>query len=281
MQENNLRSVAYLTVSGADPVDQIEAAAEAGLDAVGLRVVAPLGLSLAYPIAGNPARIREIRNACKQTGIRVLDSEVFTLTPQTDVDSWMPELAAAADIGSTYMQITSEDPDWSRSAANFGKVCDEANRFGLRIALEFMQWRSVRTIQEAARFVGEANRPNGGIVLDTLHLSRSHGTPADVAKIPATQLMYVQLCDAVEAKPTTNEGLLTEARGGRLNPGAGSLWLEELFDILPDDIAISIEVPGAAPLDASVNERTVAAARALSNWLSRYRARTLSLSDKR
>jgi sugar phosphate isomerase/epimerase len=277
MQERNLRSIAYLTVSGAAPLEQIEAAAESGLDAVGLRVVAPLGLSLAYPIAGNAARIREIRNACQQTGVRVLDSEVFTLTPQTDINAWIPALAAAAEIGSTYMQITSEDPDWSRGVANFARVCDEANRFGLKLALEFMRWRSVRTIQDAARLVTEAQRPNGGIVLDTLHLSRSHGAPEDVVKVPATQLMYVQLCDAVENKPTTNEGLLSEARGGRLNPGAGSLWLEELFDVLPDDIPISIEVPGAAPADASVRQRTESAKRALDDWLWRYRRKRPSI----
>ena len=168
MQKRNLRSIAYLTVSGAEPIEQIETAAAAGFDAVGLRVVAPLGLPLAYPIAGNPPLIREIQRACERTGVRVLDSEVFTLTPQTVVSDFVPALAAAAEIGSTYMQITSQDPDWSRGVENFGKVCDEASRFGLRIAFEFMRWRNVRTIDEAARLVAEAGRSNGGIVLDTL-----------------------------------------------------------------------------------------------------------------
>jgi sugar phosphate isomerase/epimerase len=272
MQKHNLRSIAYLTVSGADPVEQIEAAADAGFDAVGLRVAAPLGLSLAYPIAGNPAQIRDIRRASERTGVRVLDSEV--LPPQTVASEFLPALAAAAEIGSTYMQITSEDPDWKRGVANFGNVCDEASRFGLRIALEFMRWRSVRTIDEAARFVSEAGRPNGGIVLDTLHLSRSGGSPRAVANVPADAIMYVQLCDAVETIPATDEGLIKEARGGRLDPGAGSLWLEELFDVLPDDIAISIEVPGSAPADASVKERTQRAADALDLWLARYRAKS-------
>ena len=161
-----------------------------------------------------------------------------------------------------------------RGVANFAKVCDEASRFGLRIALEFMRWRSVRTIDEAARFVGEAGRTNGGIVLDTLHLSRSGGSPSAVAKVPPESIMYVQLCDAVETIPVTDDGLITEARGGRLNPGAGNLWLEGLFDVLPDDIAISIEVPGAAPAGASVKDRTKRAAGALDLWLARYRAKS-------
>jgi sugar phosphate isomerase/epimerase len=172
------------------------------------------------------------------------------------------------------MQITSEDPDWKRGVANFGNVCDEASRFGLRIALEFMRWRSVRTIDEAARLVSEAGRPNGGIVLDTLHLSRSGGSPNAVANVSAQAIMYVQLCDAVEMIPATDDGLIREARSGRLAPGAGSLWLEGLFDVLPDDIAISIEIPGAAPADASLKERAQRAADALDLWLARYRAKS-------
>lgn len=274
MLEQNLRSIAYLTVNGAEPIEQIEAAAAAGLDAVGLRVVAPLGLPLAYLIAGDTARIREIRRATERTGVRVLDSEVFTLAPDTNVNDFVPALAAAAEIGSTYMQITSEDPDWARGVANFAQVCDEAARFGLKIALEFMRWRSVRTIEEAARFVGAAAKSNGGIVLDTLHLSRSGGSPAAVAKVPVESILYVQLCDAAAVGPASDEEAIAEARGGRLNPGAGVLWLDDLFDQLPEGLAISIEVPGAAPHGAGVRERVRLAAIALDEWLARRRARS-------
>ena len=86
--------------------------------------------------------------------------------------------------------------------------------------------------------------------------------------------MYVQLCDAVETTPVTDDGLIAEARGGRLNPGDGNLWLDALFDVLPDDIAISIEVPGASPAGASVKERTQRAAKALEVWLAAYRSKS-------
>jgi sugar phosphate isomerase/epimerase len=273
MHEHNLRSIAYLTVSGAEPVAQIEAAAEAGVDAVGLRVVPPPDLSLPYPFAGSPDRIREIRAASERTGVRILDCEILTLTPRTDVDECIPALAAAAEIGSTYVQVISADADWGRAVDNFGRICDAAARLGLRIALEFMRWRSVRTIDEAAKFVRQSGRSNAGILLDTLHLSRSGGSPAAVAQVPPELLTYVQLCDAVAEIPTTDDALLKEARGHRLDPGAGTLWLEELFDVLPDDIAISFEVPDTAP-GATLKERTRRAAGALDDWLARYRARS-------
>lgn len=68
MQTNNQLSLAYLSVPGAHPIAHIEAAAEAGFDAVGLRTVAPLGLAL-NQIIGNKSLVREIRQACERTGI--------------------------------------------------------------------------------------------------------------------------------------------------------------------------------------------------------------------
>lgn len=81
-------------------------------------------------------------------------------------------------------------PDWCRAVEHFAALCDEAKRYGMRMALEFMRWRSVRTIQEAAQFVADAGKDNGGILLDTLHLSRSGGSPAAATSIPAKDFLY-------------------------------------------------------------------------------------------
>src|SRR5579862_1840644 len=99
MHTHNLRSLAYLSAgNGADPVEQIEGAAAAGLDGVGLRVVAPLGLTLAHPIVGQPAKIRDIRRALERTGVKVFDCEVFTLTAATRLDEVTPVLDAVAEL---------------------------------------------------------------------------------------------------------------------------------------------------------------------------------------
>jgi sugar phosphate isomerase/epimerase len=268
-------SVAYLTVVGAEPVEQIEAAAAAGFDSVGLRTVAPLGLALQYPIVGNAAMLRSIRAACARTGVSILDGEVLTLTAETDVARFAPAIETVAELGARYMQITSEDPDDARAVENFAACCEIAGALNVAMAFEFMRWRTVRTIEEAYDFVARAGKANGGIVLDTLHLSRSGGTPSAVAALPPGQVFYVQLCDARATMPLTTDAIVAEARGGRLYPGDGDLWLDALFDLLPDDIAISIEVPGAMRPDASVAERTQGAARALDRFLTRRgRART-------
>ena len=63
MQAGNRLALDYLTVDKGAPVDQIESAAAAGFDAVGLRLLAPQGLQLAHEIAGNKAQIRAICRA--------------------------------------------------------------------------------------------------------------------------------------------------------------------------------------------------------------------------
>ena len=47
--------------------------------------------------------------------------------------------------------------------------------------------------------------------------------------------------------------LVHEARNERLHAGEGALWLDELFDALPDDIAISVEVPRSIDAGKSVD----------------------------
>ena len=78
-------SLAWLTVQGCPPLEQVRVAAEAGYDMAGLRLIAPHGLDLAHPIVGHPALIREIRALAGDLGVGFLDGEVFTLLPETDV----------------------------------------------------------------------------------------------------------------------------------------------------------------------------------------------------
>jgi sugar phosphate isomerase/epimerase len=110
------------------------------------------------------------------------------------------------------------------------------------------------------------------VLVDALHLSRSGGGPADVAAVPAERIAYVQLCDA-PAKAPPFDRLVHEARNERLHAGEGALWLDALLDALPDDIAISVEVPRSIDAGKSVAERARLAGDAARKYLAAYRAR--------
>jgi sugar phosphate isomerase/epimerase len=268
----NLLSLAYLTVNGAAPVDHLEAAAAGGFDAAGLRIVPLSHLNVDYGVIGNRERIREINRARERTGVKVFDIEVFTLAETTDVGQLLPALETSAEIGASFVQAVSEDSDAARAAATFAALCDAAAGFGLRVSLEFMRFRTLRTIEDTWALVAAAGRSNAGVLIDALHLARSGGSAAAVAAIPPDRIAYVQLCDAPAQSPPL-DGLAHEARNERRMPGDGELPLEELFDALPDDIPVSVEVPRSCDVDRSASERAVLAGDATRAWLARYRAR--------
>ena len=260
-------SLAYLTVFGCPPVEHVQAAAAAGYDAAGLRLIAPHGLELAHPIVGDKPLIRQIKSVAADLGVSFLDGEVFTLLPQTEVEAWLPVIETAAEFGMPIMQIASEDPETPRAADNLGRIADIAARHGIKMAIEFMRWRSAATVEGAAALAKASGRDNVGILLDTLHLSRSGGSPASVAALPAELMLYVQLCDAPAVQPVSDADAIVEARGARLLPGEGDFWLKELMATLPNDVWISVETPHASVSHLSFTEKAQRAMEASRRFL--------------
>lgn len=258
-------SLDYLTVAGATPVAQIEAAAAAGFDSVGLRFLSPSDLALEHEVVGDPDSVRGIRNACRRTGIRPLDVEVFFLAPKTDMARLVRAAEIAAEIGASTLLAVSADPDRSRAIDRFVFLCDVAAASGMDVALEFMHWSPVGTIEDALDFVTEAGSANAGVCVDALHLSRSGGHPAALAPLPRPG-SFVQLCDARATLPPP-ELMLAEARGDRLHPGQGELWLEDLVAAIPQDMPISVEVPDRLHAGDSVMDRALVAGQALRAFL--------------
>ena len=236
-------SLAFLTVQGCEPLEHIKIASQTGYDAAGLRIIAPHGLELAHPIVGNRPLIREIKAMGADLGISFLDGEVFTLLPSTDVDSWRPVIELAAELAMPFMQITCEDPEFSRAVDNLGRIADVAAGMKIDMTIEFMRWRVTASIEDAARLAAATGRSNVGILLDALHLSRSGGSPQAVQALPQGLVRYLQICDAPSLQPTSNEACIFEARSERMMPGEGDLWLRELMAVLSPTIPISIETP--------------------------------------
>jgi sugar phosphate isomerase/epimerase len=272
MLGGNPLALAYLTVNNSEPVEQIEAAAASGFDSVGLRLLPPGNLKLAHEILGNQPLIGEIRRACQRTGVNILDVDVFTLSAAGDSGLLDRAVDAAAEIGASIILTVCEDPDRSRAIERFAALCSAAAERHMRVAMEFMRWREVRTIEDALAFIDSAGSANGAICVDTLHLSRSGGTPASIAAAPASRMPYLQISDAPAQAPPVQK-LLHEARYDRLYPGEGELGLDEVLDAMPRNIPISIEVPRSIHATRRVSDRAKLAAEALRLYLAKYQAR--------
>lgn len=235
-------SLAYLTVNGADPLEHIAAAAEAGYQAAGLRILPPRHLADAPAVVGNVPLIRAIRRACNESGVSLLDAEVVSLTPVSTRAELQAVVDAAAELGFSFIQTVVEDSDERRAADRLAELADLAAAAKMRVALEFMRFRAVTDLQSAMHLIQLAGRPNVQVLIDALHLARSGGTPEQVAALSPDSIALAQLCDApAEAPPA--DLLAQEARTARLYPGDGALPLSAFLDALPDDVPLSIEVP--------------------------------------
>jgi sugar phosphate isomerase/epimerase len=241
----NTISLAALTVLDAGPVGQIRAAAEAGFDAVGLRLN-PL-LPSDPIVIGNSATEAEIQGLLSATGIGVLEIGVFPLRSDTEVDSLKPVIAFSAKIGAKYLVCPVEDPDPSRRVETFSRLCELARGFDLIALIEFNPYSACPDLHCGLDLLRSARQRNAAICVDALHLSRSGGHPDHLRGIDPSLLPIVHICDAprLAMMRRTQEELRAESRTARLLPGEGALWLTDLLEVLPREVAISVEAPSA------------------------------------
>jgi sugar phosphate isomerase/epimerase len=271
----NRLSLAHLTVLDASPLELIDAAAAGGYDSIGLRIVSPASAKAVVPVVGNEALIRAIELRLNDTGIDILDAEAVWLGPDTDVASYLPALEVASRLGAAHVLVVGDDPLTSRTVQNFGRLCELARPFGLKPMLEFIPYCHTRTVEDAYHVVSSAAQANSGVLVDSLHLSRSGGKPEDLRALDPTWLSYCQISDARIDIPAL-DGLRTEARTDRLYPGLGSLPLLDLLDALPSGIPIGVEAPCLAYAHLPVLERgrlSGVASRVFMETASRLRAK--------
>ena len=272
-------SLADLTVSDASPVELIESAAAAGFGAVGLLVRSATGKPVRHEIAARPQALRDIRAACAHTGVRVFDVEAFILARDVPIGDYLPLLALGAELGATHVScIGAEYSGGSRPLRDaervekFAALCDAAARFGLHVGVEFMLYREIHTLGEALALIEDAGRPNAGVIVDALHLSRSGGSPDDVRDVAPHRIAYAQLCDAPALQPGLG-GLAREARTDRLHLGDGALPLAALIRALPEDTQLVVETPVLADAPLPVTERVRNVGRKARAFLSAQQSR--------
>jgi len=246
--------LAHFTAIDVPPLELVSLAARAGYAAIGLRLYPAFPGAPFYEIRAGSAASREMQQRLRGEGVRVYDIEFVTLSKDFVPASLTPVLDAASALGAQRLSVCGDDPDHARMVTTFAGLCDLAATFGMGVDLECMAWRRVSSFPQAVQVATEAGRPNGGVLVDALHLSRTGATPDDVRRTPAHLIRSAQLCDAVAERPSSDEAIIREARSGRLPPGRGALPLCDLLAALPDETVLSVEVPmdGSVPAEPHV-----------------------------
>lgn len=181
--------------------ERVAAAAQAGFAAIGVA-----GEDYVAMRQGG-ASDRELRRILDDHGIAAAELEFLTNWWCDDERGRRSreledQFYAAADafsarhlnVGSPGMRGTL--PPLERVAEAFGTLCDRAARHDLIVAFEFLPWSDIPDAATAWKLVSAADRPNGGILIDTWHYFRGAADPAQIRAIPPERFCLIQFDDA-------------------------------------------------------------------------------------
>ena len=192
-------SLAHLTLIGCSAPELVYIAARAGYDAVSPRFI-PMHVPGEHPCSpADKGLVAATKTALATTGLEVLDIEIARITEDCDPRAFEPALELGGELGAERLIMsawtkTRDDRDFLVDC--YGETCDLAAPYGLTVDLEFPSFSRLRTLDEALDIVRAADRPNGGILVDTLylHLSRVDiGEAAARARRPASLPPHLRL----------------------------------------------------------------------------------------
>ena len=221
------RAIATVCLSGTIE-EKLEAAAEAGFDAVELFEPDFLGTRL-HP--------RELRRYTSDLGLAIdlyqpfrdfegvsderLERNLERAERKFDL---MESLGASLILVCSNVSATAINDD-ELAAAQLRELAERADRRGLRIAYEALAWGThVHDYEHAWSIVERADHPALGTCLDSFHIFARGSELDGIGRIPGEKIFFLQLADA----PYLQLDVLQWSRHYRCFPGQGSFDVAEL-----------------------------------------------------
>lgn len=240
-------SLAHLTVLHCPPPEMVEIAARCGYDTISPRLI-PLRTpgEPQYRPEDKPM-IAATKKALRETGVGVLDIELACITRDREPVSYEPAFEVGAELGAKHVissAWTKEANDRDFLIERFAEICDRAAKFGLTVNLEFPCFSRLKDLSQVVDVVRAANRPNGGVLIDSLYFHFTHTALAELRALPKHWINFLHIADARRAVPHSDDGMREIAREERLYMGEGGVDFPTLLGALPK-VPLSLELPNA------------------------------------
>ncbi len=245
-----LYSLAHLTLINCTPAELVYIAARAGYDAVSPRFIPMNVLGEFRPSPLDKAQIQAMKTALATTGLEVLDIEIARITEDCDPHEFEAALELGKDLGARHMIMsawTNRRDDRDFLLEIYAESCDLAAPYGLTVDLEFPSFSRLRTLDEVLDIVRAVDRPNSGILIDTLYLHLSRVDIGELLHVPSEWLHSLQISDCLPGIADTREGMIQLARDARLYPGEGWIDFAGIIERCPP-VNYSIELPNQSRL---------------------------------
>ena len=115
------------------------------------------------------------------------------------------------------------------AAQAFEALCIRASEHGLVVHLEWLTWSRIPNLETALKIVELASVPNGGITVDTWHLTRADTDIEALRKVPGDLIRAIQLGDG---PLLPEDDLMDAALHDRQLPGEGEFTLAGIVGAL-------------------------------------------------
>ncbi len=242
-------SLAYLTIPGTHPVDQIHIAKEAGYDGVSLRTI-----SMRLP--GEPdlhladtETLKLVKAALKETGMKCFDIELGRIGDGLNIMDYEAEIAVGKELGAEYIISSFWTPDREFAIREEQKLCDLAAKYDMKVNLEFMSFSNILDLADELDVIKKVDRPNLKLMVDLLHIYRAYNKPEELDDIPAELFGFAHICDGPAEIPAVEDPMMKfVAREGRLYMGEGGCRNADFLAHMPKVPYYSIELPNTAEM---------------------------------
>jgi 4-hydroxyphenylpyruvate dioxygenase len=219
-----------VTIKPVPFVDKFELISKAGFSGVGLW----MDEIQDYLKVGTGKPIRELLEDCALTPVEMQVVRKWQYLTGSEKERAFDEAGAffaefsKLDIQCPVIGLPSEEVGEIRNAIeDFKRLCHLAGDFGLSVAFEFIGWaKQFNNVKTAWEVVGEADCPNGGLLIDTFHFVKAGSTIEDLKRVPIEKVFLVHVNDA---KPLPL-GIKEQSRGHRFYPGEGEARIQEIMD---------------------------------------------------
>ncbi len=276
--------LAWGTVRHATFPDRVAAAAEAGFGSIGMMV----GNYLTLREQG--WRDSELLAVLRHFDVTLDEVEVlfgFFATPGPAGLPDRPGLIYAdpaveqgafhlADVfGARRVQVVGtfdDTPVGAEVIEAFGDLCDRAAGHGLQVALEFLPYSNIADLSTATKIVDSADRPNGGLCIDSWHVFRGSTDLDALAATDPTKILMLQINDGPATPTDLNRRV--DAVHHRRCPGEGEFALDDFLRVVDQpglDAVVSVEVYSDALDRLPTAEAARRAADTTQSLLARHR----------
>ena len=186
----------------------------------------------------------EMKTAFDDNGLRYLELEflmdwfVDPGDPRREASDEMRKLLfeAAAAFGAHHIKvgnIPGTPCELPQLTERFAELCaDAARHTDAKVVYEFMPFDvNVRTVDAAVTVVGGAGAANGGVAIDTWHMSKLGIAPDELRRIPPQYLSWIELSDG---QLEDMDDPIDEVVNHRQLPGEGEFDLRAYIAVCED-----------------------------------------------